>query len=235
MRIDFVTLFPEMIEQALSHSIMARAVAQDKVSFRTSNPRDFTTDVHKTVDDSPFGGGPGMVMKPDLVGKAIDCLIEGREPKIILTEPWGKKFTQADAKDLSGHEQVIFLCGHYEGIDGRVAEKYGAEIFSLGDFVLTGGELPCLMMCDAIVRILPGVLGNEGSLEADSHSEGLLTGPNYTRPWDWDGLTPPEILRSGDHAKMAKWRRQRSLRMTRELRPDLFALAPLEKGDIDLL
>lgn len=232
MRVTFVTLFPEMMLAAARHSVLARAEQDGRVEFSAVNPRDFATDAHRTVDDSPFGGGPGMVMKPDVMGSAIDSALPGT---VILTEPWGKPFTQKEARQLSTHDSLILVCGHYEGIDGRVAEHYGAEVFSMGDFVLTGGEFPSLIIADACIRLLPGVLGNPESLDADSHSDGLLAGPGFTRPWEWRGLTPPEVLRSGNHATMDAYRRADSLRRTRALRPDLFCQAELTEEDLRLL
>ncbi len=236
LHIDFVTLFPEMVLTGVRHSMLLRAEQAGLVKFGAANPRDFATDVHRTVDDTPFGGGPGMVMRPDTVGMALDSLIrEGVQPRVLIMEPWGQRFSQPLAQELSESEHTILLCGHYEGIDARIAEKYDALPISLGDFILTGGELPALLIADAVTRLIPGVLGDQESLSTDSHSNGLLSYPQYTRPWDWEGRTPPEVLRSGNHAAIEKWRRQWSLRTTREQRPDLFALAHLEPGDIDLL
>lgn len=234
MRIDFITLFPEMVLPGLRHSILQRAEDSGLVSFGAVNPRDFAEDAHRTVDDSPFGGGPGMVMKPDVVGRALDQVWTPHTRTLIM-EPWGRRFDQSMARSLASEGHLAILCGRYEGIDGRVAEKYGAEAVSLGDFILTGGELAAMTLADAVVRLLPGALGDHESLEIDSHSDGLLAAPQYTRPWDWEGLTPPEVLRSGDHAKVARWRRQESLRITRERRPDLFLAARLEETDLDLL
>lgn len=235
MRIDFVTLFPEMVLGALGHSMISRAQQQGIVEFGTSNPRDFATDNHHTVDDSPYGGGPGMVIRADVVGQAIDSLSPTPETTIIALEPWGKRFTQQVARRLSKSDHLVFLCGHYEGIDARVAEHYNCEVLSLGDFILTGGEPAAITMTDSIVRLLPGVLGDQDSLETDSHSGGLLSYPQYTRPAEWRGLTPPEVLKSGDHKKIETWRRKWALEITRKNRPDLFSLAALEPKDIDLL
>lgn len=230
-----MTLFPEMVLPAVGHSILRRASEARAVSFGAVNPRDFAMDAHRTVDDNPFGGGAGMVLKPDVMAAAIRSVYQPGVSRVVLTEPWGRRFEQADAASLASSSHVVFLCGHYEGIDGRVGPMFAAEVFSLGDFVLTGGELPSLVMADAVVRLLPGVLGSAASLESDSHAGGLLTGPQFTRPWDFEGVTPPDVLRSGDHQAIAKHQRQRALRLTRERRPDLFASAPLEKSDLDLL
>lgn len=235
LKLDFVTLFPEMILPALRHSMLARAESMGAVAFRASNPRDFATDAHRTVDDRPFGGGPGMVLRPDVVTDAYRALDPSPNARVLIMEPWGRRFDQAMAHSLAGEEQVVLLCGHYEGIDGRVAEAIGAEPVSLGDFILTGGEPAALIIADAVVRLLPGVLGDQESLATDSHSQGLLSYPQFTRPWEWEGRTPPGVLRSGDHEKIARWRRQFSLRATRDARPDLFARAPLDPSDLDLL
>ncbi len=237
MIIDFVTLFPESVLAGIRHSILARAEADGAVTFRGWNPRDYATDAHRTVDDKPFGGGPGMVMKPDIVWQAVSAAMEPAEEgaQVLVFEPWGERFDQSKAQELSTAAQLVMVCGHYEGLDARIAERAGARVISMGDFVLTGGELPAMMVADAIVRLLPGVLGCAGSLEIDSHSGGLLSAPQYTRPWEFGGLTPPEVLRSGDHAAVERWKRQQSLQLTRKNRPDLFAMAHLESSDLDLL
>ncbi|MBL8060589.1 MAG: tRNA (guanosine(37)-N1)-methyltransferase TrmD [Chthonomonas sp.] len=234
LAIDFITLFPEMVLPAARHSMLARAEASGRVKFGAANPRNFSTDAHHTVDDSPFGGGPGMVMRPDVVSQAIDSVLE-EGGKVLIMEPWGVPFSQPIARDLSKEKQLVLVCGHYEGIDARVQEKYGAMPISVGDYVLTGGEIPALIIADAVTRLLQGVLGDPESLNADSHADGLLSYPQYTRPWDWEGLTPPEVLRSGNHAAIAKWRRQMSLKMTQQLRPDLLEKADLDQRDRDLL
>lgn len=234
LAIDFITLFPEMVLPAARQSILARAEVAELVSFGAANPRDFAADPHHTVDDSPFGGGPGMVIRPDVVSAAINSVLKD-SAKVLIMEPWGQRFTQGLAQELTQESQLILICGHYEGIDARVQERFGALPVSVGDYVLTGGELPALIIADAVTRLLSGALGDARSLEIDSHSDGLLGYPQYTRPWDWDGLMPPEVLRSGNHQEIAKWRRQMALRLTRDKRPDLFAQAHLEPGDLDLL
>lgn len=178
-----------------------------------------------------------MVMKPDVVWKAMEAASAGATsaPQVLIFEPWGDRFDQTMARDLAACPHILMVCGHYEGLDARIAERAHARVISLGDFVLTGGELPAMVVADAIVRLLPGVLGCEASLDIDSHTNGLLSAPQYTRPWDFEGLTPPEVLRSGDHAQMERWKRQTALRLTRAQRPDLFARAQLEKSDLDLL
>ena len=235
LRVDFVTLFPEMILPALGHSILKRAAERGLAGFRAANPRDFTADRHRTVDDSPFGGGPGMVLMPGPISEALRSLEVEEGAAIVVTEPMGAPFTQRVAAELATRTQVVFVCGHYEGIDHRIVERYATHVFSIGDFVLTGGELPALVMADAIVRLLPGALGKEASLEIDSHSDGLLSAPQYTRPEVFEGDAVPEVLRSGNHQAVAEWRRSQALRLTRELRPDLFCSAPVDKKDVNLL
>jgi tRNA (guanine37-N1)-methyltransferase len=235
LRIDFVTLFPEMVLPALQHSILKRAVDKQLVQFGAANPRDFATDKHRTVDNEPYGGGPGMLMMPGPVSEAITSLLPGPDTAIVVTEPTGAPFTQQVAAELAARPRIIFVCGHYEGIDDRIRQRYATHVISIGDFVLTGGELPALVMTDAIVRLLRGALGKAESLEIDSHSDGLLSAPQYTRPEVWEDMAVPEVLRSGDHGAIAKWRREQALRLTRELRPDLFCTSPIDKKDVDLL
>ncbi|MBX3119511.1 MAG: tRNA (guanosine(37)-N1)-methyltransferase TrmD [Fimbriimonadaceae bacterium] len=235
LRIDFVTLFPEMVLDAVGHSILRRAVDAGKVGFGAANPRDFTEDKHRTVDDKPFGGGPGMLMMPEPVSRAIESLQPGPSAAIVMTDPTGETFQQKHAVELSQKEQVIFLCGHYEGIDDRIRQKYATHVFSIGDFVLTGGELPALVMADAITRLLPGVLGDSDSLTIDSHSDGLLSAPQYTKPAEWNGMAVPDVLRSGDHAAIERFKREQALKLTRDRRPDLFCRARLDKKDVDML
>lgn len=233
LRIDFVTLFPEMVLGALGHSITRRALEAELVSYGATNPRDFTTDKHRTVDDSPFGGGPGMLMKPEPVARAIEAL--GPADSITMTDPTGMPFTQASAEELSTKEHVVFVCGHYEGIDDRVRARYATHVFSIGDYVLTSGELAALVMADAVTRLVPGVLGSAESLEIDSHSDGLLSAPQFTRPEEWRGMAVPDVLLSGHHGRVADWKRLQSLQATRRFRPDLFARAPLSDRDLQLL
>jgi tRNA (guanine37-N1)-methyltransferase len=233
LRLDFVTLFPEMVLGALGHSIMKRAQAADLVEFATRNPRDFTTDKHRTVDDNPFGGGPGMLMKAEPVGLAIESF--GPADAVVLTDPTGRLFTRGDAFTLARLHHVVFVCGHYEGIDDRVRLRFATHVFSIGDYVLTNGELPALVMADAVARLVPGVLGSEESLEIDSHADGLLSAPQFTRPEEWRGLSVPPVLLSGNHGEIERWKRRESLRTTREHRPDLFAKARLSEADLKLL
>jgi tRNA (guanine37-N1)-methyltransferase len=235
VRIGFVTLFPEMVMPALGHSIMSRAAASGAVSFDCSNPRDFATDAHRSVDDSSYGGGPGMVMMPHLIQQSLASLGLSEGAEVILMDPAGERFTQGVARELAGKKEVVFVCGHYEGVDERVRETLCTRALTIGDFVLTGGELPALTMTDAIVRLLPGVLGDPQSHMDDSHSDGLLGFPLYTRPGSFEGREVPEVLMSGHHGKIAAWRRREQLMRTRRSRPDLFAEAELTKDDVKLL
>lgn len=235
LRVEFVSLFPDMVLSAARHSILQRAETSGLVRFGATNPRDFTTDNHRTVDDDPFGGGPGMVMIGRPILDALDSLKLREDAAVVFTDPTAKRFTQNDASELSKLEEVAFVCGHYEGIDDRVRQLRATHSFSIGDFVLTGGELPALVMADAIVRLLPGALGCAQSLEADSHAEGLLSAPQYTRPAELEGVFVPDVLRSGDHRAVERWRRGLALRLTRQHRPDLFCRARLNRQDLDLL
>lgn len=225
-----------MVSEAVRPSILGRAQAAGFVTFGASNPRDFATDRHRTVDDTPYGGGPGMVMRVDVVAQAVRSLSPTPESRIILTDPRGDRFDQRHAADLAQAQHIIFICGHYEGVDERVREHLATDCFTIGDYVLTGGELPALVMSDAVVRLIPGVLGDPASHQDDSHSnDGLLGFPLYTRPAVWEGHSVPEILTRGDHQAIARWRRQRQLEETRRRRPDLFARADLKPGDLDML
>ncbi len=234
MRISFVTLFPEQVFCALRHSMIKRAEESALITIDTVNPRDFARDTHRTVDDSPFGGGPGMVMKPEVVSEAIESVISP-DSEVILCDPSGELFSQPIASSLATGKHIVFLCGHYEGIDERVAQKYATQRLSIGDYVLTGGELPACVMADSVIRLIPGVLGSAGSLQEDAMTDGLLSYPQYTRPEVWEGMDVPSVLMSGNHAEIAKWRRKQRLLATRHLRPDLFAKAPLSKEDLELL
>lgn len=233
MRIDFVTLFPDTILAGVRYSILARAESLGLVEFGVCNPRDFATDKHRSVDDAPYGGGPGMVMKPDVWGDALDSVISSGS-QVVFPDPNGVRFCQSHARELSGQEHVVFVCGHYEGFDERFVEEFATHRFSLGEFIVTGGELPAAVMADAIVRLLPGAVKEE-SRDADAFGDGLLTHPQYTRPEVWREKPVPEVLRSGDHQAIESWRRAHRLRLTRRLRPDLFSKAPLSLSDLDLL
>lgn len=223
-----------MVRPALSHSILGRAAAAGLVEFRTANPRDFCHDRHLKVDDKPFGGEPGMLIRAEPVARALEWLeVEGAA--VVLTAPTGRTFNQDAARELSQFDQVVFLCGHYEGIDHRIEERFCTHVFSIGDYVLTNGELPALVMADAVVRLLPGVLGSSASLDADSFSDGLLSAPNYTRPEVWRDMAVPPVLLGGDHKLIQKWRRAYALKLTRSLRPDLFSRVRLTKADLEIL
>jgi tRNA (guanine37-N1)-methyltransferase len=235
MTVDFLTLFPATVRAVLGEGILARAEAAGLARFRTVNPRDFCYDRHQKVDDSPFGGEPGMLIRAEPVTFALESLSIDETTAVVLTDPAGRPFRQRDARELSGRKHIVFLCGHYEGFDHRVKTELATHAFSIGDYVLTNGEMPALVMADSIVRLLPGVLGNASSLDADCHADGLLSAPNYTRPEVWRDIPVPDVLRGGNHAAIARWRREQALRLTRELRPDLLASAPLRKSDLDVL
>ena len=220
LRIDVITLFPEMLSGFLELSMMKRASQLEKVRFSFVNPRDFTEDIHRTTDDRPYGGGPGMVMKPEPLFKAIES-VKTPESRVIHLSPQGKVFTQSAAETLAKESHLVFLCGHYEGIDERVIEQWVDEEISIGDYVLTNGALAAGVVIDATVRLIPGVLGGEGATEAESFSSGKLDHPHYTRPVEYRGHKVPDILLSGDHAAIAAWRKQQADRRTREKRPDL--------------
>jgi tRNA (guanine37-N1)-methyltransferase len=223
MRIDVVTIFPEYLEP-MRAALLGKAIERGLISLDVHDLRRWTHDVHKSVDDAPYGGGPGMVMKPTVWGDALDELCSD-ETLLVVPTPAGVPFTQATAQRWAGEEHIVFACGRYEGIDQRVfddaARRMRVEEVSIGDYVLIGGEAAVLVMTEAVVRLLPGVLGNQQSHQEDSFSDGLLEGPSYTRPVSWRGLDVPPILLSGDHAKVAAWRREESLRRTAERRPDL--------------
>lgn len=223
MRIDAITIFPEFFE-VLDISLLGKAKAQQLLEVNVLNLRDFTDDKHKTVDDTPFGGGAGMLMKPEPWGQALDQVLDS-ETIVIFPSPAGELFNQQTAKELSKASHLVFACGRYEGIDQRVVEyassKAQVRQLSLGDYVLNGGEVAAIAMIEAIVRLIPGVLGNAESLVEESHSEGLLEYPSYTKPAIWRGLPVPEILLSGNHAEIAKWRKAQSLERTRLVRPEL--------------
>jgi tRNA (guanine37-N1)-methyltransferase len=233
IRFDVLTLFPEMFHGFLSHSIMGRAREKGLVEANLINFRQFSDSKHHTVDDTPYGGGGGMVLRPQPVFDAVDHLLFGLEerPPIIMMTPQGETFTQAKAEELATYSHLILLCGHYEGFDERVHEHLVTHELSLGDYVLTGGEMPAMIIMDSVSRLIPGVLGNPMSHVDDSFSTGLLEYPHYTKPADFRGMKVPDILLSGHHANINKWRRQQALRRTWERRPDLLASAPLTEED----
>jgi tRNA (guanine37-N1)-methyltransferase len=221
LRVNVVTLFPEMFAGALGSSIMGRAAEKKIVEYRVVNLRDYTHDRHNTVDDAPYGGGAGMVLKPEPFFEALDEL--GAKPPIVLLSARGKPFGHADAVRYSMGSELTLLCGHYKDIDARVAQAAGVEEVAIGDFVLSGGEPAALCVADAVVRLLPGALGDHESASSDSFYEGLLSPPSYTRPPEYRGQRVPEVLLGGDHAKIDAWRKAEAERLTKERRPDLWA------------
>ncbi|HHB90934.1 MAG TPA: tRNA (guanosine(37)-N1)-methyltransferase TrmD [Anaerolineae bacterium] len=231
MRIDILTIFPDMFPCVLDASIIGRAQDKGLVDIRVWNLRDWTTDKHKTTDDTPYGGGGGMVMKPEPIFAAVEDIRGEEDAPVILLTPQGRLFTQAMAEELAQQERLIFICGRYEGVDERVREHLVTDEISIGDYVLSGGELAAMVIVDAVVRLLPGALGYERAAAEDSHATGLLEGPHYTRPPIFRGWKVPEVLRSGHHAKVAAWRRKQALKRTLERRPDLLARAPLSEQD----
>ena len=235
MRIDVFTLLPEVFPQYLDSSILLRARTRGLLKVEVHNIRDFTHDKHHTTDDIPYGGGGGMVMKPEPVYEAVETVLalsEGETPPcpIILLTPQGRPFKQADARALSTKDRMAVICGRYEGFDERIRTLATHEL-SIGDFVLTGGELPALILIDAVTRLLPGALGDPEGAQDDSHADGLLEYPHYTRPARFRGQSVPDVLLSGDHAQIAKWRRRQSLLRTSERRPDLLGKAALSAED----
>ena len=272
MTFDIVTIFPAMIEQPLAAGIIGRAIERGTLDVKVRDLRDFTTDRHRVVDDTPYGGGPGMVLKPDPIFRALDAIEaeRGTPLTVIMTSPQGKRFTQAEAQRLSGVAHVVLLCGRYEGFDDRVRERVTEEL-SIGDYVLTGGELPALVVLDAVARFVPGVVGDEQSVAEDSFSRGLLDFPQFTRPAEItvreddrsanafpgsaqalagrDGaggnrsaslsgervLAVPEVLLSGNHAEIRRWRKREALSRTLERRPDLLEAASLDEEEVEIL
>jgi tRNA (guanine37-N1)-methyltransferase len=235
MRIDILTLFPEMFEGVLGSSILGKALEKKLVDIRTVNFREFAFNKHNTVDDYPFGGGGGMVLKPEPIFRAVEHVTADdqgeRRPRVILMCPQGETFTQRKAEELAREERLIFICGHYEGYDERIREHLVTDELSIGDYVLTGGELPAMVVIDSVVRLLPGVLGNEQSAVTDSFSTGLLEYPHYTRPAQFRDWTVPDVLLSGHHENIAKWRREQSLLRTLRRRPDLLEQAELTEKE----
>ncbi len=231
MKIDVLTLFPAMIEGVTGSSILGKAQEKGVLEVRVTDFREFSTNKHRTVDDYPYGGGGGMVLKPEPLFAAVESMTNPgvneasetakRKPRVILMCPQGERYTQRKAEELAKEEHLILVCGHYEGYDERIREHLITDELSLGDFVLTGGEIAALAVIDSVARLLPGVLGNESSAVTDSYSTGLLEYPHYTRPPDFRGWKVPDVLVSGDHAKIDEWRRRESLRRTLERRPDL--------------
>jgi len=236
MLFDIVTIFPNFFDSPLKDGVVRRAIEADILKVRTINLRDFTTDRHRTVDDRPFGGGEGMVMKPEPIYRALKVLKEEPpEARVILLSPRGKLLDQALAGELARFERLILICGRYEGVDERIREHCVDLELSVGDYVLSGGEIAALVLIEAVGRLIPGVLGCESSAEKDSFSDGLLEFPQYTRPRIFKGWEVPEVLMSGDHARIARWRREQSLGLTYEQRPELLNRAGLDENDIKYL
>ena len=233
MRIDILTLFPEMCETVMSESIIGRARRAEKVEIVCTNIRNFAGNKHNKVDDMPYGGGMGMIMAADPIYNCYKSLVSETEekPRVIYMSPKGEKFTQEKARELSRLDRVMLICGHYEGVDERVIEEIVDEEISIGDYVLTGGELPALTVADAVCRMLPGVLSDDICFEEESHFGGLLEYPQYSRPEEWMGKKVPSILLSGDHKKVDEWRREQAILRTIERRPDLLKKAELTKKE----
>lgn len=236
MRVDIVSIFPEALEPLLAVSIIGRARERGLVEIHLRDLRDFTTDRHRQVDDVSYGGGPGMVMKPEPFFAAVESLtVNGTTPHIVLTSPQGRRFEQRDAERLAREKHLVVLCGRYEGVDERVPLGLGAEELSIGDYVLTGGELAALVIVDATVRLVPGVVGDERSVAAESFTGGLLDYPHYTRPAEFHGMRVPDVLLTGHHDQIRRWRRREQLRRTLARRPDLMASETLSDEDRMLL
>jgi tRNA (guanine37-N1)-methyltransferase len=240
MHFDVLTLFPEMFSSPLGESILKRAQESGRLAVALHNIRDYAADRHHTTDDTPYGGGGGMVMKPEPIFAAVEALLpslprgpegEGRDVPIVLLSPQGRLFTQAIAAELSRYQRIILICGRYEGVDERVRQHLATDEISIGDYVLTGGELAALVIIDAVTRLLPGVLGDPGAPFEDSHARGLLEGPHYTHPPVFRGWEVPQVLRSGNHAAIVRWHREQALRRTYERRPDLLEQADLTPRD----
>ncbi len=220
LKMDVITIFPGMLDGVLGESMLKRAAQAGHIAVRTVNLRDYTDDTHRTTDDRPYGGGPGMVMKPDPIFRAVESVMESGA-RVILMTPQGRRFDQAYARDLARADHLIFVCGHYEGVDERVREALITDEISVGDYVLTNGVLPAAVVIDAVTRLIPGVLGHEESAADESFSRGLLEYPQYTRPPEYRGMRVPEVLLSGDHGAIKEWREKRARERTRQRRPDM--------------
>ncbi len=244
MRFDIVTIFPAMFEQPLKAGVVGRAIDRGALTVKVHDLRDFTTDRHRVVDDVPYGGGPGMVLKPEPLFRALDTIeeaAEGRTPRVVMMSPQGTQLTQVMARRLSAEAHLVLLCGRYEGVDERVLLRVDEEL-SIGDFVLSGGELPVLVLVDAVARLVPGVVGDEQSVEEESFSRGLLDFPHYTRPAQltWPGMSDrtmkvPDVLVSGNHAEIRRWRKREAIARTLDRRPDLLAAATLDDEEQGIL
>ncbi|KSU89684.1 tRNA (guanosine(37)-N1)-methyltransferase TrmD [Priestia flexa] len=221
MKIDVLSLFPSMFEGVFGESILKKAQEKQAVELNVVNFREYSANKHQNVDDYPYGGGAGMVLTPQPIFDAVDALTKDSKPRVVLLCPQGERYTQKKAEELAQEEHLIFVCGHYEGYDERIREHVVTDEISIGDYVLTGGELGAMVVIDSVVRLLPGVLGNQDSAVKDSHSTGLLEHPHYTRPADFRGFKVPDVLMSGDHQKIAAWREKESLKRTLLRRPDM--------------
>jgi tRNA (guanine37-N1)-methyltransferase len=237
MKIDIISIFPRMIEAGLSEGIIARARDRGLLDIKVHDLRDYTTDRHKVVDDVPFGGGPGMVMKPEPLFAAVEGIREtrGAADTVLLTSPEGRVFTQRDARQLAAKGRFVVICGRYEGVDDRVRQHLATDDVSIGDYVLSGGELPALVIVDAVSRLVPGVVGDEQSVEDDSFTRGLLDYPHFTRPAEFRGVRVPDVLVSGHHGEIRRWRRREALQRTLERRPDLIDDAALDDDEREML
>lgn len=236
MRFDIITIFPEMFEAVFSGGVVRRAIEKGSIEVHVHNLRNFTTDKHRQVDDRPYGGKEGMVFKPEPIFAAVEHVRRSPLTPVYLLSPQGRKLDSPLAEELAGHSQVVLICGRYEGVDERVSENLATDEISIGDYVLTGGELAAMVVVDAAVRFVPGVVGKEESVRHDSFFEGRLDYPQYTRPRDFRGMKVPQVLFSGDHKKIETWRRKKALEKTRQRRPDLLEhrpLSPEEKKGLD--
>lgn len=231
MKISIISLFPEVFDPILNTSILKRAQQKGKVTIELINLRDFGEGKHQVVDDRPYGGGAGMILRADILAKALTkCRSSGKLSKVVLTSASGKPYKQVHAQHLSKLDHIIIVCGHYEGVDQRFIDKYVDEEISIGDYVLTGGEIPAMIIVDSIVRLIPGVLEKEEATKNESFSDGLLEHPQYTRPENFEGKKVPQILLSGNHAQIAKWRMKQSLKKTKQTRPDLLKRISFSSG-----
>jgi tRNA (guanine37-N1)-methyltransferase len=236
MKFDIITIFPRMVQAGLAEGVVSRGIEQQLLDVAVHDLRDFTTDRHRSVDDMPYGGGPGMVMKVEPLVKAIEFVREQRGAGAVLVlSPQGRRFTQREAERLSGLEHLVLVCGRYEGIDDRVAGLVGAEEVSIGDYVLSGGELGALVVVDAVSRLVPGVVGDAQSVVDESFADGVLDYPHYTRPIEFRGVRVPDVLVSGHHAEVRRWRKRAALERTLERRPDLLERAALDDDSRALL
>ena len=230
MRVDVLTLFPGMFDGPMTESMMWKARDLGLLELRIHDIRDYALDKHRKVDDTPYGGGGGMIMRVDVVARAVEALA-APGTQVILMSPQGRVFSHQVAQELAGHERIMLLCGHYEGLDERVRQLVVTDEISIGDYVLTGGELAAMVIIDATVRHIPGVLGAEGAADTESHADGILEGPHYTRPVEYRGLTVPQVLQDGNHAHIMQWRRREGLRQTWQRRPDLLLRAQLSEAE----